>query len=51
MLIDATTGLITWTPETHGRADVAIQVESLSGANTTQHYSLQITSQVGQGHR
>jgi hypothetical protein len=51
MLIDATTGLITWTPETHGRADVAIQVESLSGANTTQHYSLQIISQVGQGHR
>jgi fibronectin type 3 domain-containing protein/WD40 repeat protein len=51
MRIDATTGLITWTPETHGRVEVAIQVESGSGVSARQRYTLQVTSQVGQGHR
>jgi hypothetical protein len=51
MHIDATTGLITWTPETHGRAEVVIQVENISGENTTQRYTLQIAGHVGQGHR
>ena len=51
MHIDATTGLIAWTPETHGRAEVVIQVENISGENTTQRYTLQIAGHVGQGHR
>ena len=38
MEMDTATGLITWTPQTHGRRDVVIHVENQSGA--TRHAAL-----------
>jgi subtilase family serine protease/fibronectin type 3 domain-containing protein/flagellar hook assembly protein FlgD/Tol biopolymer transport system component len=50
MHIDATTGLIMWTPETHGSASVVVRVENTSGVSATQRYTLWITEQVEQEH-